>query len=408
MTASDLEGRILFLRNHSLTYLQKLKLNTHDQNKSDASKMDDILARLRACDLQKDPSQSATAAARKDSDSMDKLLANLNGQNQALKKQQKEIKDESDSDGQKDDHSSGSDLFTPATDSFDMVSTTDAKSVTSNSIDAAEMLRVKQELAAAKSMITRQEQELAETRKLKHTMEQAVGPPSEVDFGNNGGDISEQTISHLQSAFNASARPFTSRSDSWHPQEDSRSDNSDHLPTGGYNRGRTIWHDTTQPIYAGGRAVAAPTPIQTDLRFAQSSAWNSGYGNQGLATQDVFPNNQRVFSGPTSNYTLDGRFGSDVHQANQGMRRSTGQYGRPGSGYANRSAGFGNLPVGLQSLGSAPVSSLGMTGPLGYQPRPIGSPLSPSVSDYSTGPLPSLGSAWGTVRQSCGRDVKRR
>ena len=364
--------------------------------------MDGILARLRANDSQQStPTQKDLKPHKTEHKSMDKLLANLNGRNQALKKQQLDLKDESESDVQKDeDHSSGSDLFTPATESFDALSAGDTSEAAAARADAEEILRVKQELAAAKSVITRQEQELSETRNLKHTMDQAIGPPSEVDFGNRT-DITEQTISHLQSAFNASARPFTSRNNSsWHPQEDSRSDNSDALSAGSYNRARGIWNHTTQPMFTGALNAAAGPPLFNDPRSGQGSSWTAPYGNQDLLGQGNFRGGQRVFSGPSpQNYGFDSRFTDDLSGYNQsnGVKRSMSQYNRTGPGYLNRSTPFGSYPAGLAALNTAPVAPLSLASPLGYQPRPIGSSLSPTGSDFTTGSLPAMSSPWSPV-----------
>lgn len=83
---------------------------------------------------------------------------------------------------------------------------TPAAATEATTSDSAELLRLKQELLAANSRIAVQEQELAQTRVMNHTLDQALGSPSEVDF--NGRDVSEQTISNLQDAFNGSNGTF--------------------------------------------------------------------------------------------------------------------------------------------------------------------------------------------------------
>jgi hypothetical protein len=116
--------------------------------------MDEILARLRLNESKKSISTSnASTEPEKETKTINKLLNNLNGHSQALNKQRMDLIDESDSEGPKDEgHSSGSDLYTPATESFDIVSSQDHNVVgTSQLEDVAEILRVKQELAAAKS-----------------------------------------------------------------------------------------------------------------------------------------------------------------------------------------------------------------------------------------------------------------
>ncbi len=357
--------------------------------------MDDILARLRLNDPKKTtPTPTAPQTEPKaDHKTLDKLLTNLNGHNNAFKKQHIDLKDESESDGLKDeDHSSGDDLFTPATESFDIVSPL-------SDGETAEILRVKQELAAARSKITQQEHELAETRKLKHTMDQAMGPPSEVDFGHRT-DVTEQTITNLQSAFNASARPFTSRNNSWHPQDDTRSDDSDPMSAGNYNRARGIWNNRGQPAFSNGlNATVQAQPLYSDSH-AMSPEWNAGFGNQGFPGQGLQTGNQRIASGASGPiYGVDSRYASDPSQYDQsnGMRRTMSQYNRAGPTFSNRSTTYGSIPSTLTSLSPASIAPINTASHFGYQPRPIGSPLSPTMSDFTVGSMPTLGSPWSSV-----------
>lgn len=364
--------------------------------------MDEILARLRLNESRKSlTASSAPSEQKKDPKTINKLLTNLNGHSQALNKQRLDLIEESDSDGPKDEgHSSSSDLYTPATESFDIVSSADQnKEGPSQLQDSAEILRVKQELAAAKSMISRQEQELAESRKLKHTIDQAMGPPSEADFAPRA-DISEQAISHLQSAFNASARPFTSRSDTWHPH-DGHSDESDALSAGGYNRGRGIWSNPVQPHFAAGMNTTSQPSLYNDPRGGLSPEWTTDYGNQTYGNQNSLSGNQRMVPGSgTSAFGFDGRYGNEhipVPGQNIGLRRTMNQFNRAGPNFGNRANTFGSYPNPLPNLNPASVAPIGIPAPMGYQPGPIGSPLSPTMSSFTTGSLPTLGSPWSSV-----------
>jgi hypothetical protein len=370
--------------------------NLHPENgyklKPDDAPMDNVLTRMRDVQINDNPTNTKDRAAI-----MAKLTAGLKAQNGELKKQELEAKGESDSDFQKEeDRSTESEPFTPATEVFDVVAATN--------LSAAEILRVKQELAAARSVITRQEQELAETRNLKHTIDQAMGPASEADFGNRA-DMTEETIQHLQGAFNASARPY-GRADAWHPQEDSRSDKSDGLPAGNFNRGRGIWNGPGQPNLGPNLAQALPQQVNTmDTRNA-FNAWPPL--NNVQPGQGPVPPTQRVFSGPSApTWGFEGRygFGDDGSQFNPGVIRRTAsqynsasQYNRATPAYNNRAAPFaGTLGAGLTPLTTTPMNPMNFGGPLGYQPRPIGSPLSPTASEFSTSPLPNFGNAWSPV-----------
>jgi hypothetical protein len=364
--------------------------------------MDEILARLRHNESRMSSSaSSAPIEPNKEPKTINKLLTNLSGHSQALNKQRLDLIEESDSDGPKDEGlSSGSDLYTPATESFDIVSCGDQNTeVPSQLQDSAEIVRVKQELAAAKSTISRQEQELAETRKLKHTMDQAMGPPSEADFAPRA-DISEQAINHLQSAFNASARPFTSRSDTWHPH-DIRPDESDALSAGGYQRGRGIWSSPMQPPFAGGINTTAQPSLYNDQRGGLGSEWATDYGNQTYGNQNSLSGNQRIVSGSGSAaYGFDGRYGNEqipLPGSNIGLRRTVSQFQRGGPNFGNRANAFGGYPSPLPNFSPASIGPMGIPTPMGYQPGPVGSPLSPTMSSFTSGSLPAFGSPWSSV-----------
>lgn len=364
--------------------------------------MDEILARLRLNEPRKSSlASSAPTESQKEPKTINKLLTNLNGHSQALNRQRLDLLEESDSDGPKDEGRSwSSDLYTLTTESFDIVSSGDQnKEVPSQLQDSAEILRVKQELAAAKSTISRQEQELAETRKLKHTIDQAMGPPSEADFALRS-DISEQAISHLQSAFNASAKPFTSRSGTWHPH-DARSDESDALLSRGYNRGRGIWSNPVQPQFASGINTTTQPSLYNGSRGGLGPEWTTGYGSQAYGNQNSLGGNQRMAPGSsTPAYGFDGRYGNEqipIPGQNIGLRRTMSQFNRAGPHFGNRANAFGSYPNHLPSLNPASIDPMGIPAPMSYQPGPIGPSLSPTMSSFTTGSLATLGSPWSSV-----------
>ncbi|KAF9883032.1 hypothetical protein FE257_004315 [Aspergillus nanangensis] len=132
--------------------------------------------------------------------------------------------------------------------------------------DTSEVFRLKQELLAANSKIALQEQELAQTRVIKHTLDQALGPPSESDF--TGREFTDQTISSLQSAFNASNPSFNQDQDGWNAQDDFQSDISDALSAGAYSRARGYWIAPAQETFGVGnnapsadKAYSGPLPL---------------------------------------------------------------------------------------------------------------------------------------------------
>jgi hypothetical protein len=80
------------------------------------------------------------------------------------------------------DPSSGPSQVTPILKSLPTPYTTVPHQSYSQEDNTVELRRLKQELLAANSKIALQEQELAQTRMIKHTLDQALGPPSEADF----------------------------------------------------------------------------------------------------------------------------------------------------------------------------------------------------------------------------------
>jgi hypothetical protein len=358
--------------------------------------MEDILARLRLNDSRKiTPTEPPSAAAT--NKSLEKLLNNLNGSNKALKAQTMELRSESDSDGNKDgDRSSGSDLYTPATDTFSLVSHGDSRGNKSSEAEAIEAGRVKVELAAAKALIARQEQELAESRNLKHTMEQAMGPPSEADFGMHSPD---QHLSNMQSAFNAGA-PV------WHPLDDCRADQSDRIQGRGFNggqfnRGRNSWNNPRGPqaqMNNGFSANSAPmnsyggNPRLNAMSSGSDQSWGSPWGNQAFSPPGCGPNQfQRTFSG-SSMGSMPGFESMDTRMyqpldvpsnANIGIRRNIGAINNRGSTFSSDSSAFGGLTLGMPGgMNSSSLGPIGAPGPLGYQPRPIGAQITPTSPDF--------------------------
>lgn len=268
-----------------------------------------------------------------------------------------------------------------------------------NKVGGPEMLRLQQELLAANSRIALQEQELAQTRVIKHTLDQAMGPPSEADFG--GREVTEQTISSLQNAFNASTRPFNNnqRQDSWMPSDDARSDISDALSAGGYNRARGMWANTsTQPTAfattCGDKSQRDPGPPE------QGRSWNNRAASHGYAPS------QRVLSGPSHPaYAVnDGRYAGDhaPYMHGNGPRRSFTQVNRGGSCFPPQNSPWGTFPAdpavipprtaGTPHIGNYQQVFHGGGAP--YHPRPIGTPLSPTAAEFTS--AQSNASSWAS------------
>lgn len=271
------------------------------------------------------------------------------------------------------------------------------------SIEATEVLRLKQELLAANSKIALQEQELAQTRVMNHTLDQALGSPSEVDF--NGREVSEQTISQLQNAFNASNGVFSQFHDTWNAQEDSRSDVSDTLSAGTYNKAQGFW--VAPPQQPFGMSVNAPT---SGSRFGDSSSlntnsvgpepsklWAGSPTASGIPASSSFPS-QRVLSGPSSGIAnFHGRFPEEharyIQAPGSGPRHSMSQMNRGGSCFPPQSSPWGTFSPGIPTSpisrspadrGCNTYQQVPMYQVPPYNPRPIGTPLSPTATEFTS------------------------
>lgn len=368
--------------------------------------MDDILARLKGTEDPKPAVSSANSEAVRPK-AVNNILASLNDQ---LKKQQEDL--ESGLASTKEvNGSSDSDLFTPASETFSMISAGPSSQPDMSRAEVEEMIRLKEELASAKSIITRQDQELTETRNLKHTIDQAMGPPSDAEFGHR--DPTDPASGTIQGNIDASARPFNARQDPWLPTAETRSDYSDTYSNVGHNRGRGVWNNQPQqqPVFANGLNTGLhQQPPLGDGRsgYFSEQSLNQSYGNSTFPSQGNGPTSQRILSGPIApTYAMDGRYTNEQAQytSGGGSRRSTSQYSRPGSSFSNRNNFYNNYGPSTSSVSSTgSVVPLGYGSAFGYHPRPIGTPLSPTATEFTTTgstlsgtTLASLGGPWSSV-----------
>ncbi|PWY79539.1 pumilio-family RNA binding repeat protein [Aspergillus heteromorphus CBS 117.55] len=291
----------------------------------------------------------------------------------------------------------------PARDSHQLPCLTDVDKTDIATVDMCEVQRLKQELLAANSKIALQEQELAQTRVIKHTLDQALGPPSETDF--NGREITEQTISSLQSVLNESNLALNQFQDGWNTQDDSHSDMSDALSAGAYNRARGFWIPPTQQLSGSSmNAPASERPYCEPLSLPSSNSFiddsNRFWGNTGanstIPGHDVF-RSHRVFSGPSQGtYAIDTGLSEEQARYFQGPgvgpRRSVTQMSRNGSCLSAQSLAWGPLTAGsTDSHGSrspanrsnSTYQQVGLYPIPPYHQRPIGTPLSPTATEFT-------------------------
>lgn len=242
---------------------------------------------------------------------------------------------------------------------------------------------------------------------MKHTLDQALGPPSEADFG--GREVTEQTITHLQNAFNASNPGLSQFRDAWNTPDDSHSDVSDALSAGAYNRARGVWGQHEQQSFGigvndantldkpYGDPLQGSNPMGQDAnRFWGGSSLYSSYATNGPLQPP------RVLSGPsTGSYGLSCRSPSEqsrfAQAPNPGLRRALTHGNRAGTSFFPASSTpwcqFGsrtpadpvlNSPTSPIAGSSASVQSIGIYPAAPYHTRQVATPLSPTATEFTT------------------------
>ncbi len=330
---------------------------------------------------------------------MDKLLAKLSEQQATLAKQHEALKSTEDKLIYRTVEyvsANSSVPITPATESynFSTAPTTNPPSISGDEAPpqtASELAFLKAELEAAKGKIARMDQELAQTRITKHTLDQVVGNASEADYPMNL--PSEERFTHGPPPL---ARPQFTRDNSWATQDDARSDTSDALSASGFNRARAIWNNGSKPNFAGPNpsfvGVPGPVPPFQPSDTLGSSQWmQRGYGQPfveslpyGAAQVNAF-RGDRMMQDPDMlmapppmgrrNQAGGGRFNNRSSASSFPYASSNSSF----DGYTPSSTPYGsvaNLPA---------MSGMGMNNMYGsYQPQPIGTPLSPHAPEFTS------------------------
>ncbi|KAL2845803.1 armadillo-type protein [Aspergillus pseudodeflectus] len=375
----------------SLSNKQKLEHSTNAVSLTGNSEMERLLAKLSPKSQIPDTKQAAN----------EEILSKLSEQQLLLDKQNKLLTSNKVKSAVPEELQRPSNL-SHRTGSNQPGGIADAACLDTLNMEASEVLRLKQELQVANSRIALQEQELAQTRVIKHTLDQALGPPSEADFG--GRDISEQTISNLQSAFNASVPTPHLLQDGWNTQEDSQSDISDALSAGAYNRARGgFWGGPAQQVYSLGldseKAYGDSSLPLSGTSFGQDSSrfWGPSATNPSVAGNSAFQAH-RVLSGPpAAPCSFDPPFSEDQGRYMQssafGPRPPTAQPSRLGSCFPGANSPWGTFAPsssdsqGSRSPPSKPVGTYQQVGlyPLPpYHQRAIAPPLSPTATEFTS------------------------
>ncbi|KAL9045002.1 MAG: hypothetical protein Q9214_001902 [Letrouitia sp. 1 TL-2023] len=350
--------------------------------------------------------------------SMDALLAKLSEQ-QASLAQQSESRSNEGLDKEKrttQPSPTNSVAYAPTTGTFGNESASNAAKENTTNIDASEMLRLRQELVATKDELARQKQELDQTRVITNTFEYAVdsspeGLKREVGTTTNSGYASNQPPT-LQNII---------------PSHGSLDDerlpvNSGVTPTG-------LYAPAPSNVWAGNRPVLPiNTPPPGNQQFQQfqhpvanwgqpgARPWTQGPTGSAVA-QIMMPGQQpsieqqRSLSGPVSPGAIgDGRIITDLHRFQGGFnaRRANLQNQHQGQiirqNRNNSWQAYGPSVGGLETLNistnpNASYQQLGMyQTPMAYQPRPIGTPLSPTAAEFQT--THRMATPWNAITPS--------
>jgi hypothetical protein len=343
------------------------------------------------------PNHDSSAKQAKDDSKLttvDPLLAKLSQQSALLEKQKKTLlsvgSNSDNSTRDKDDSTTESSPITPATGTFSITPGTDIEEKTTDD-GVAEMLRLKKELDAAKEKIARQEFELHKTRVCEPAPTKA-----KLDSATKIGQL-DRAIGNLQEAYTASQRVGVN----YGGMDDSRSDISDAVSAGSFSRVPGQYQNTNQGFNPGLPGV------NNIWGQSQGRLWGARSGMPQL----MIPTGQmRTYSGPSSPLTGSSGGGAGFmnemggFQGGQGVRRSNTQNNRSsGNSFAMGRNGAWNGYLGsgevspLSPISSGVMSPMGMfQAPMPYQPRPIGTPLSPTAPEFnvagSTGPWNSTAS----------------
>ncbi|KAL8853331.1 MAG: hypothetical protein Q9221_001807 [Calogaya cf. arnoldii] len=352
-----------------------------------------------------------------DENAVDALLAKLNeGQAQTVKKSDVAETTSPDEEEQqiKAELPSTSTAVSPVSDPF---SSDDApgKDDVAVETEKPEMLQLKRELEAAKQQLEMQKRELDQNRVMSHTLEQAMGSGVD-DVGMDRGGPINNISANLRTQPSRNASFATSYSGHAHHQDfDNFSDtNSDVYSNANFN------HNLPQNNWSTARPSLFPSPPHRQQQYRQPvNIWGQPANGppaaprpfnsrvplpaQGMPpTAMMHPQpmpQHRIFSGPPSPGTIgDGRFVNDFnqYQAGFGPRRHTMQSPQSNamaSQQRNNSSNNGWPMIG-NGIGGLDGMNLGMGPnnpypPMGiypppppYQPRPIGTPLSPTAAEF--------------------------
>ncbi|KAI1194974.1 armadillo-type protein [Nemania serpens] len=251
-----------------------------------------------------------------------------------------------------------------------------------------QVMRLKLELAQAQSKITRLDQQLASTRQGHPGLDQPTSiSPVNTEF--LGGNQSVPTVSRIlgHHAVNVGAQ-YVGREGVQHPwsgYDDNRSDTSDAPSATGFDRSRNIWGGMKQ-------APSILSPGGLTAEMPQNGPWigraaNHGYVESNMSYDPAATSNFRA-ERLTPDFDLTAKPPGN-RRGNRYDTRFSGQgFGGGGQGY-NSQPGYGGYPYPQGQYDPGAITSGSSRDGMGagvypYQPTPVGTPLSPLASEFTS------------------------
>lgn len=258
------------------------------------------------------------------------------------------------------------------------------------------------ELEKAQGKIARMEQEATQSRITKHTVNQVIGNPSDVDY--------PFTPLSDDPECPPTIRPQIQRDNSWAAPDDSRSDTSDALSAGGFNRARAIWANSSRPTFnlpVPGQTMAQPSDALSSAQWASRSFGQPFVEAPMHGLPPMQPMAPMTYTGPQAGGYRPDRMIHDSELMMAPPNRRTGfgggnrfnrssassfPYASSNGSYDNytpSSSPFGSvsgIPGAMNMNNMAMNSGMGMGASMynGYQPQPIGTPLSPHAPEFTS------------------------
>lgn len=324
---------------------------------------------------------------------MDKLLAKLSEQKAVLNQQNEALRSGDDNITmcqRLPGHTSSSNSLpiTPASEGFS--STAPSTRPASATLDDArpetdEVLRLKLQLAQAQNKISKLDQELS-TRSFKE------------------GESDMYPI-HMPRNMGTASREST-----WSIVDDDQSDISDNLSTTAFGRAKGIWGNPKGPNFANNGPIGTTSNEPQPGSWLGNRAFNTGFPEapvsyqlmEGYRGERLSPDSDLVMRQSANRrvHRYDHRISNSHHVANMGYNPIGGgqmaQYEAVGGG-----GGGGAMPSG--PLAPPPgLGALGIGGYPGYQQQPVGTPLSPHASEFTSK------TGWKNEVSHCGQKKKKK